>query len=180
MLTDPRLPILSSLRDYQGGSPGAGLRTTVAEVVAVVLVHPDPLAAILALVTVSVFLPLYVPVTFTDPLGAAVIVQLERMLDLKVAPSFGTTRVSVVFVPVSSQLPVVLIVSVPPELSLHPVMVGGAESFMVLDFVLGILPLAVKLVHETVIGTESMSPLKVMCVPVFSFPVTVVPAGKDA
>ena len=51
---------------------------------------------------------------------------------------------------------------------------------MVLDFVLGILPLAVKLVHVTVIGTESMSPLKVMCVPVFSFPVTVVPAGKDA
>ena len=109
------------MRDYQGGSPGAGLRTTVAEVVAVVLVHPDPLVAILALVTVSVFLPLYAPVTFTDPLGAAVIVQLDRMLDLKVAPSFGTTRVSVVFVPVSSQLPVVLIVLRPARIVLTPI-----------------------------------------------------------
>jgi hypothetical protein len=43
---------------YQGALPGAGLRTTVAVVLAVVLVHPEPLVLILAFVTLSVFEPL--------------------------------------------------------------------------------------------------------------------------
>ena len=43
---------------HQGGFPGAGERMTVASVVAVVLVHPDPLVAILAFFTVSWFEPL--------------------------------------------------------------------------------------------------------------------------
>jgi hypothetical protein len=102
------------------------------------------------------------------------------MLDWKVAPSIGTTRVKVVDAIIAFQTPVVLMVSVPPDESVHPLMVGGTESLMVLDGVLGTLPVTVKVVHVTVIGTESMSPLKVTCVPIFSFPVTVVPAGKEA
>ena len=47
--------------------------------------------------------------------------------------------------------------SVPPELSVHPLMVGGAESGSVSE-ALVTLPLAEKLVHVTVIGIESMSP----------------------
>ena len=104
----------------------------------------------------------------------------DRMLDLNVAPAFGTLSVIVVFVNETDQVPVVLMVSVPPDESLHPVMAGGAEAFMVEDAGLGTLPLITKLVQVTVIGTESMSPLKTMWVPVFSFPVTTVPAGKDA
>ena len=84
--------------------PGSEHRCAVA--VAVVLVHPEPLVAILALVTVSVFLPLYLPVIFPAFVGAAVIVQADRMLDLKVAPSFGTSRVSVVLAMVAVQAPV--------------------------------------------------------------------------
>ncbi len=99
---------------------------------------------------------------------------------MKVAPSFGTMRVIVVDAIVSLQVPEVLMVSVPPDESVHPLMVGGAEAFMVSDAGLGTLPVAVNVVHETVIGTESMSPLKVTFVPVFSFPVIVVPAGWDA
>ena len=99
------------------------------------------------------------------------------MLDLKVAPSFGTRRVIVVDDIVSVQVPEVLMVSVPPDESVHPLMVGGTVAFMVSDAGLGTLPVAVNVVHETVIGTESMSPLKVTFVPVFSFAVIVVPAG---
>jgi hypothetical protein len=165
---------------YQGGAPGDGLRTSVAVDVAVVLVHPVPFVGILALVTVSVFVPLYLPVTFTAPLGATVIVQADRILDLNVAPSFGTLRVSVVFAIVAVQVPEVLMVSVPPDESVHPLMVGGAESGIVSDALLATLPLTVNVVQETVIGTESMSPLNVARVPVFSLPVTVVPAFKVA
>jgi hypothetical protein len=43
---------------YQGGAPGAGLRTTVAVVLAVVLVHPVPLVGIEAPDTLSVLEPL--------------------------------------------------------------------------------------------------------------------------
>ena len=51
---------------------------------------------------------------------------------------------------------------------------------MVSDALLATLPLTVNVVQVTVIGTESMSPLKVTSVLVFRFPVTVVPAFKDA
>ena len=47
-----------SLPAYQGGAPGAGLKTTVAVVLAAVLVHPVPLVGMEALVTLSVFEPL--------------------------------------------------------------------------------------------------------------------------
>jgi hypothetical protein len=153
---------------------------TVADVVAVVLVHPVPLVGILAFVTVSVFLPLYTPFTPPAAVGSAVMVQLARMLDLKVAPAFGIPRVNALAAMVSFQAPEVLMVSVPPDESVHPVMVGGAESFMVSDAGLVTVPLAENLVHETVIGIESMSPLKVMVVPAFRDPVIVVPAGKVA
>lgn len=153
---------------------------TVAVVVAVVLVHPEPLVLILAFVTVSVFLPLYLPFTPAAALGSAVMVQLDRMLDLKVAPAFGIPRVSVFAAMVSVQVPEVVMMSVPPDESVHPLMVGGLESVTVSDFFFGTLPLAENLVHETVMGIESMSPLKVMSVPDFNDPVTVVPAGNDA
>ena len=102
------------------------------------------------------------------------------MLDLKVAPAFGMLRVIVVFAIETDQGPVVLMVSVPPDESVHPLMVGGAEASWWTDAGVGTLPLTAKLVQVTVIGIESMSPLKIMSVPVFSFPVTTVPAGKDA
>ncbi len=76
-------------RDQNGGLPGAGLSTTVAAAVAVVLVHPEPLVGILPLVTVSVFEPLYLPFTLSAFFGAAVIAQPESTLDLNVAPAFG-------------------------------------------------------------------------------------------
>ena len=96
MASPSALPVRSeSWPAYQGGAPGAGLRTSVADVLAVVLVHPEPLVATLAFVTVSVFEPLYLPFILPAFLGKAVMVQPERMLDLKVAPSLGAFRVSV-------------------------------------------------------------------------------------
>ena len=50
---------------------------------------PRTTRGILAFVTVSVFVSLYLPFTLTGPDGAAVIVQPERMLDVNVAPSCG-------------------------------------------------------------------------------------------
>ena len=106
-------------------------------------------------------------------------VQAERMLDLKVAPALGASRVIFVAAIVIFHAPVVVTVSVPPELSVHPLMEGGADSGRV-DLALVTVPLAEKLVHETVIGIESMSPLKVIAVPDLSEPVTVVPFGSEA
>ncbi len=145
--------------------------------VAVVLVHPEPLVGIGAFVTVTVFESLYLPFTLTDPDGAAVIVQPERTLDLNVAPSSGIFSFCVVDVSESFQVPVVVIVSVPPEESVHPLMVGGDDSFTESVGDDGTVPLAEKLVQVTVIGIESMSPWKVMSVPDFSAALIFVPAG---
>jgi hypothetical protein len=149
-------------------------------VVAVVLVHPEPLVGIEAFVTVSVFLSLYAPFTLAGPDGAAVIVQPESTLDLNVAPSCGIFSFCAVDVSESFQVPVVVIVSVPPEESVHPLMVGGDDRVTESDGDDGTLPLAEKLVQVTVIGIESMSPLKIMSVPDCSFAFTVVPAGRVA
>ncbi|MGB7052062.1 MAG: hypothetical protein WBG41_10880 [Acidimicrobiales bacterium] len=150
------------------------------EAVAVVLVHPEPLVLILAFVSVAVFEPLYLPFMLPAFVGKAVIVQEGRTLDLNVAPAFGAPRVIFVLAMVAVQVPVVVIVSVPPDESVQPLMEGGDDSFMVSEAGLGTLPVTVKVVHVTVIGTESISPLKVRLVPDFRFPVTVVPAANDA
>jgi hypothetical protein len=168
------------LADYHGGAPGAGLRTIVPEAVAVVLVHPEPDVLILASESVAVFEPLYVPFMLPAFFGKAVITQEGRTLDVNVAPFTGAPRVIFFLAIVAVQVPVVVIVSVPPDVSVHPLMVGGAESVMVSEAGLGTLPVTVKVVQVTVIGTESISPLKVRSVPDFRLPVTVVPAANDA
>jgi hypothetical protein len=155
----------------------------VALVEAALLVQPEPLVAILAFFTVSVFLLLYLPFTPIAPFGAAVIVQPDSTLDVKVAPAFG--MLSVIFLPLaeSDQFPLValvLMVSVPPSESVQPLMVGGADKGTVVDGELPVLPLAEKLVHDTVMGIESMSPLNVILVPLFSVPVTVTFGPSEA
>jgi hypothetical protein len=148
----------------------------VALVEAEVLVQPDPLVAIFAFLTVSVLFSLYLPFTAAAFVGAAVIVQPDSTLDVKVAPAFG--MVSVIFLPLaeSDHFPLVwlvLMVSVPPSESVQPLMVGGAFKGTDDDGELPVVPLAEKLVQETVIGIESISPLKVMSVPDLRLPVTV-------
>jgi len=113
--------------------------------------------------------------------GAAIIEQPLRTLELKVAPFFGMLRVSVEpsEATTSDQDPVALMVSLPPRESVHFEITGGAESFNVSDGLAGALPVAVNDLHVTRIGTPLIVPENVILVPFLSFPVTVVPALSD-
>jgi hypothetical protein len=147
---------------------------------------PAPIVGIAALETVSVpVASLYEPTTGSAALGAAVITQPGRSVDVNVAPAFGMVRVNVngvVLFSVSVHLPFVLLsvmVSVPPKSSEQPVIFGGLVRVTLYPAFAGTLPLDVKLVQVTTIGIPLISPLKVMSVPFFSFAETFVPAGSD-
>jgi hypothetical protein len=70
-------------------------------------------------------------------------------------------------------------VSVPPRLSVHPVIVGGEESVTVIAPAFGTFPLPENLVQVTMTFTLLMLPSKVIFVPGLSDPVTLVPAGSE-
>jgi hypothetical protein len=127
---------------------------------------------------------LYLPVMLVVPLGATVITQPGRMLEENEAPAFGTTRERVVplLVVMSSQLPfveLVVTVSVPPRLSVQPLMVGGGTLAVVLSFFVSVAE-SVNVVHWTVIGVPLICPTNLSFEVPFRLAVTVVPGATLA
>ena len=172
-----------------------GLITSVAELVddgeAVQVEVPEGAVGKDTLENAIVLLSLYVPVTEAVPLGATTMTHAApRMLDWKVAPALGIVSFApspelgsllspvVASISVNAQLPLVALVwtvSVPPRLSVQPLIVGG--PILILSPEDGILPLVENVVQVTVIGDESIVPTAVKLVPDFRAPFSTVPAG---
>jgi hypothetical protein len=168
------------VQDANGGIlPGFGESLIVAVSLADVAVQPDPFTAIGALDDLTVpFELLYDPATGTAPLGAAITLQDFSTLETNTAPSFGITRLTVLpeLLTVSFHFPEVVMVSVPCRLSVQPVMLGAPTAMLVLSLLVTV-PVSLKLVHVTVMGTPFMLPTKTTFLDV---PVTVVPGFKLA
>jgi hypothetical protein len=159
--------------------PGFGDSLIVAVSLAELAVQPFPLTAIGASEDLTVPLELlYAPETGTAALGAAITLQDLRTLETNVAPSFGITRLTELpeLFTVNFQLPEVVIVSVPPRLSVQLVMLGSPTGMLLVSPLLTV-PVSLKLLQVTVIGTPFMLPLKTTDLDV---PVTVVPGLKLA
>ncbi len=129
----------------------------------------------------SVFVPLYEPLMVATPAGAKMTVQPTNAVDVKVTPAIGTLSfMAVADGSCSFQWPfvaLVVIVSVPPALSVHPPMVGGAIFRFGPATVT--VPLVEKLWQTTVIAVEFMTPLNDIAVPGVSVAVTTVPTGSE-
>jgi hypothetical protein len=187
---DPKGPVRTPgpsfhlLNDHQGGTaPGLGLRLSNRPPKAHgPTVQPTPVIATgIAPDNESVFVPLYEPLMVATPAGAKVTVHPTNAVDVKVAPAIGTLSfMAVTEGSCSFQWPfvaLVVIVSVPPALSVHPPIVGGA--ILRVGPATVTVPLVEKLWQTTVIAVELMTPLNDIAVPGVRVAVTTVPMGSE-